>query len=338
MVNPALVTLFRGELAESCHRGAFAVVGSGGELLHSVGDILTPCFARSAIKAIQAIPLVESGAAVSLKFDQRELALACASHSGEREQVERVQTMLSKCDLDEAALACGAQWPLGIEAARALAAAGETPRPVHNNCSGKHAGMLALALHRGELVRGYEHAEHPVQRSIEATLAEMAEIEMTPAMRATDGCSVPTWALPLRSLAHAFAKFGTGAGLAPSRAAACLELMEACFAAPFFVAGHGRFCSLAMSRLPGRAFVKGGAEGVFCASLPELRAGVALKIDDGAKRAAEAVMAAVLASLLPKARAALRGVWDGRITNWRGEITGETRPSPELLDALEHRR
>ena len=335
MENPVLVRLTRGELAESRHCGAFAIVGIQGDPLYDVGDILTPRFARSAIKAIQAIPLVESGAAAAFELDQIELALACASHSGEAEQVARVKSMLAKIGLDETALACGAQWPLSVEAARALAATGERPGPLHNNCSGKHAGMLALAVHRGDDIVGYERATHPVQQAVADTLAGMAEFELKPATSAIDGCSVPTWALPLRSLAHAFAKFATGAELEPGRAAACRALMEACFAEPSFVAGQGRFCTRVMAQLPGRAFVKGGAEGVFCACLPEIGVGVAVKIDDGAKRAAEAVMAALLANLLPGAREALRGVWNGQLTNWRGEVVGETEFSAELIEALE---
>jgi len=334
MTNPILVTLTRGALDESIHRGALAVVRPGGEIACEIGDVSMPHFTRSAIKALQAIPLVESGAAAAFGLNQQELALACASHSGEPDHLEGVRSLLAKCGLDEAALACGAQWPLGIEAARALVAAGERPRPIHNNCSGKHAGMLGVAVHRGEETSGYEQQDHPVQRSIAEVLADMAGVELTPDLIGMDGCSVPTWALPLQAMARAFARFGTGDDLAASRQAACRELMSACFAEPFYVAGTRRFCTGVMSKLPARAFVKAGAEGVYCASLPESGLGVALKIDDGAKRAAEAVMVAALEALLPSSRKDLRGVWDGRLTNWRGAITGETRVSSQLQDAL----
>ena len=338
MTNPILVTVTRGALDESVHRGAMAAVRPNGEAVFNIGDISTPHFTRSAIKALQAIPLVETGAAAAFGFDSRELALACASHSGEPEHVAGVRDMLAKCGLAEDALACGAQWPLGTEAARALVAAGERPRPIHNNCSGKHAGMLAVALHRGEKIRGYEHVDHPVQKSIAHVLTDLGGVELTQDLCGIDGCSVPTWALPLQAMAQSFAKFGTGAELAGERAAACRDLMAACFAEPFYVAGKGRFCTDVMSQLPAPAFVKAGAEGVYCASLPESGLGLALKIDDGAKRAAEAAMVAALGALLPDSGEQLHGVWDGRITNWRGEVTGNTQISSELREALESDR
>lgn len=335
MIDPILVAVTRGALDESVHRGAMAVARPDGEIVCSIGDISKPHFARSAIKALQAIPLVETGAAAAFGLDSHELALACASHSGEPEHVAGVRSLLAKCGLDEAALACGAQWPLGTEAARALVAAGEGPLPIHNNCSGKHAGMLAVAVHRGEETVGYEYPDHPVQKSIAHLLADMGGVELTQDVCGIDGCSVPTWALPLQAMARAFAKFGTGAELATGRAAACRELMAACFADPFYVAGKGRFCTGVMSQLPARAFVKAGAEGVYCASLPESGLGLALKIDDGAKRAAEAAIVAALEALLPGSRNELGALWDGRLTNWRGEVTGNTQISAELRDALE---
>ena len=338
MINPILVAVTRGVLDESAHRGALAVAKPGGEIVFSIGDISRPHFTRSAIKALQAIPMVESGAAAAFGLDSHELALACASHNGETEHLAGVRNLLAKCGLDEDALACGAQWPLGIAAARALVAAGERPRPIHNNCSGKHAGMLAVAVHRGEKTRGYQHMDHPVQKSIADVLANLGGVELTEELSAIDGCSVPTWALPVQAMAQSFAKFGTGAELAGERAAACRDLMAACFAEPFYVAGTGRFCTGVMSRLRARAFVKAGAEGVYCASLPESGLGLALKIDDGAKRAAEAAMVAALGALLPGSRDELQGIWDGRITNWRGEVTGETQISNELREALESDR
>jgi L-asparaginase II len=338
MINPILVTLTRGALDESVHRGALAVVRPGGEVVCEIGDVSKPHFMRSAIKALQAIPLVESGAATAFGLNGCELALACASHNGEPEHLVGVRSLLAKCGLDEGALACGAQWPLGLEAARALAASGDRPRPIHNNCSGKHAGMLGVAAHRGQQTIGYEQQNHPVQKSISEVLADMGGVELTPDLIGIDGCSVPTWALPLEAMARAFAKFGTGAELAPSRQAACRDLMAACFAEPFHVAGTGRFCTNVMLKLPDRAFVKAGAEGVYCASLPESGLGVALKIDDGAKRAAEAVMVAALEALLPGPRENLAGVWDGRLTNWRGATVGQTRVSAELLNALKSTR
>ena len=332
--NPVLVEVVRGALVESRHAGAIAVADAQGRLVLALGDVERPVFPRSAVKALQAVPLVESGAADAFGLSDEELAVACASHSGDDEHVAAVRGLLAKARLDETHLACGVHWPVSDKAARALIKAGRRPQAVHNNCSGKHAGMLAAAVRLGLDPRGYERPDHELQVMIAGIISENCGVRLERDGMGIDGCSLPTWSLPLAALARGFARFGTGEGLAPARAAAAQRLMQACFAAPDLVAGNGRFDTIAMRALAPELFVKGGAEAVHCAALPGLGLGIALKIDDGAKRGAERALAEVLAMLLPKARQALADQLDGEMLNWRGIAVGRIMASDGLRDAL----
>ncbi len=332
--NPVLVEVTRGALVESCHAGAIAVADTSGALVLALGDVERPVFPRSAVKALQAIPLVESGAADAFQLGDAELAVACASHSGDRVHVEAVRSLLAKAGLDESYLACGAHGPVSDAAFRGLARGGLRPLPIHNNCSGKHAGMLAASVHLGFDPRGYERPHHPLQVMIAGIISETCGVELSRDDTGVDGCSVPTWALPLGALARGFARFGTGMGLPSTRARAAERLRRACFARPVLVAGEGRFDTIAMRALAPALFVKGGAEGVHCAALPELGLGIALKIDDGAKRGAERALAEVLAALIPEARPALAEQRDGALHNWRGLRVGQVVASAALTHAL----
>jgi L-asparaginase II len=326
MSNPVLVHVTRGGIVESRHRGAFAVADASGGLAVALGDIVEPIFPRSAIKAFQALPMVEM-AADRFGFTDAELALACASHGGEPEHVRGARAMLAKLGLSESTLECGAHWPYAAEAQHALAAAGERPGPIHNNCSGKHAGMLALALALGADPKGYTDVSHPVQRTIAATLRDLCGIEPDAQACGTDGCSVPTWAMPLEAWARGFARFASGSGLSPERQHAARRIMAAVRNHPFMVAGSGRFCTKLMQAVP-RAFVKTGAEGVFCGAVPHAGFGLAVKCDDGAGRAAEAIMAGLLAHLpawTPDEEARLRSFATVPVTNRAGREVGQLR-------------
>jgi L-asparaginase II len=290
-------------------------------------------FPRSAVKALQALLLVETGAAEKLGHADEELALACASHGGEADHVAGVGRMLARAGLDPSALECGAHWPIHQPAAQALARSGATATALHNNCSGKHAGFLCAACALGVPPRGYVDAAHPVQRAVRAILENLTGAAITEEARAIDGCSVPTWAVPLRGLALAFARFGTGTALMPARAKAAARLRQACAEKPWYVAGTGRFCTEIMRQLGARVFVKTGAEGVFCGALPELGLGLAVKCDDGAPRAAEVVMAALIWRFLPVAgddRTALARFVRPPLRNWNGVVVGSLAPG-ELL-------
>jgi L-asparaginase II len=332
--NPVLVDVFRGPRVESCHRGAIAIADAAGHLVLGLGDVARPIYPRSAVKALQAVPLVESGAADAFGLGAEELAVACASHSGDQVHLDAVRSLLAKAGLDESYLACGAHWPVSEATTRALLLSGKRPRAIHNNCSGKHAGMLAAAVYLGLDPRGYEKPDHPLQVMIARILSETCGVTLDPDLMGVDGCSLPTFALPLSALARGFARLGTGARLAPEQARAAERLMDACFAAPVLVAGEGRFDTIVLRGLAGAAFTKGGAEGVHCAALPELGLGIALKVDDGAKRGAERVLAEVLAALLPKAWAVLTTELEGELHNWRGRLVGRVAARAELQSAL----
>jgi L-asparaginase II len=332
MSNPVLVEAVRGTLVESWHRGTIAVVDADGKAVLAVGDVTVPVFPRSAVKALQALPLVESGAADRYGFGDEELALACSSHSGEEGHVAVASRMLTRAGLDESALSCGAHWPMNQAAAFALARTG-APSALHNNCSGKHAGFLCVACAQGIDHTGYWQPDHPVQQNVRHVLEDLTGAVLSPECRAIDGCSVPTWATPLNKLAHAFAKFGSGRGLTRERTAATARLLAACAHKPWHVAGTGRFCTEIMKLFGARVFVKTGAEGMYCGALPGEGLGVAIKCDDGGGRAAEALTAAVIARFLPlepAERAALAGFVHPALRNWNGFEVGGLR----VTDAL----
>ncbi len=329
MSNPVVDEVLRGERVESAHRGAGAVVDADGRIAFTFGDIDRPVYPRSAVKALQALPLIESGAADRLGLTDAEIALACASHSGEEMHVALVSAMLAKAGRDASALECGAHWPLGETAARALARSGQTPAALHNNCSGKHAGFVCLACADGIDPKGYVSPEHPVQRAVTEALADVTCAGLGEENRAIDGCSIPAYAIPLRALAHGFARFATGRGLEPERARAAARIRAAVAAHPAIVAGRGRFDTEVMTLVGARAFTKTGAEGVFCAALPELGLGLAVKADDGARRAAEVMIAALLARFGGFGDALDRFAAP-KLFNWNGLAVGALRPAGPL--------
>lgn len=341
-MNPVLVELQRGDLVESFHRGALAVVDADGAVVAAIGDTARPVFPRSAVKVLQALPLVASGAAERLGLTDEELAIACASHNGEAGHVRVAAAMLAKAGLDAGALECGTHWPLLDTSGRALAAAGRAPDALHNNCSGKHAGFLCLAcaLHGTKGLRrwaqGYVGADHPVMREVTAALQAATGVDLATAPRGTDGCSIPTYGIPLQQLALGFARVATGTGLTPAHAKAARRLRAAVAKAPFMVAGTGRFDTRVMERLGERVFCKVGAEGVYCAALPQRGLGVAIKIDDGnTARAAEVAMAAVIEAFvaLDDGEAGfVRGLSDVAMSNWNGIAVGRLRAAPLLRE------
>jgi L-asparaginase II len=331
MSNPILVELTRGGLVESRHAGAFVVTRANGEIVVGLGDIERRIYPRSAIKALQALPLLESGAAERYGLGDAEIALACASHSGTERHATTAAGMLARAGLLPAALGCGAHAPGDETAAFELRRAGLAPGQEHNNCSGKHAGMLVTAAHMGEPTEGYLGLDHPVQQRIARVLAEVTGVEASREWVGVDGCSAPNWAMPLRALATAFARLGTGEGLEPSRARAARRLMEACWAEPEMMSGPGRLDARVLAEHPGSIFLKTGAEGVYCGALPEKGFGFALKIDDGAPRASQSVVKALVDRLTPGS-AGVRNWAD--LTNWNGTVVGEIRGSGLLLREL----
>ena len=333
MANPVLVEVTRGSQVESLHCGAVQVVDADGATVLAIGDGERPVFPRSAVKALQTLPLVESGIADRVGLTDAEIALACASHSGEPEHVATAAAMLAKTGQDAGCLECGAHWPMGDAAARALAASGGTPNALHNNCSGKHAGFVCLACGLDENPRGYVRPEHRVQEIVRGSLEDLTGAAHTPERMGIDGCSIPTYAIPLPSLAFGFARFGTGIGLPGEGKAAAERIRRAVARHPFMVAGTGRFDTKLMDLLGERAFVKTGAEGVYCAAFPELGYGIALKTDDGHGRAAEAMMASLALRFLTLSddeRKALEALAQPVLKNWNGIEVGQIRVTSEL--------
>ena len=332
MSNPVLIEVLRGSVVESRHRGAVSVVDGDGNSVLTIGDIERPVFPRSAIKAIQALPLVESGAADALMFGNRELALACASHSGEEGHVETARTMLARAGITEDAYECGAHWPFDQPVLIEFAESHKKPLAVHNNCSGKHAGFLCFACHEGFDTHGYVALGHKVQDAVKDAMESVTGAVHDVDLCGTDGCSIPTYAIPLKNLAHGFARMATGNGLGPSRAKAARNLIEACMAEPWHVAGTNRPDTEIMLAAPGRVFTKVGAEGVYTAAIPELGLGIALKCEDGSERGAVAIINAVLAKLFGKddVAEAYRANAGKGFRNWNKIEVGRFRPAGEL--------
>ncbi len=341
--NPILVHALRGGIVESAHSGALAIVDADGALHTCLGDIERPIFPRSAVKVLQALPLVASGAADRWQLNEEELALACASHGGEPRHVQTAASMLSKAGMDAAALECGAHWPYHDGSIKAMAAAGQQPTALNNNCSGKHSGfvclgcMMAEGSDRRAFLSGYVKPDHPVMQEVTAALQATTGYDLSRTAVGTDGCSIPTYAVPLRHLAHAFARVASGVGLRPEHQRAAQRLRAAVAAAPFMVAGSGRFDTRLMERLGARVFCKVGAEGVHCAALPELGLGVAIKMDDGNNsRACEVVMAAVVERLLSLSDADaifVRSFSDIELKNWNGLQVGRLQAAQALRSA-----
>lgn len=288
------VQVSRGNHIESRHQIKAVIVSSSGEVLDSWGDVEQVVYPRSAIKAMQVLCFIELGGHEKFNLTPAEIAILCASHNAEPKHVATVESILDKIELSESDFECGSHWPIREETSHQLAAQGEQPNQLHNNCSGKHAGMLALASVLGESHRGYINVDHPVQLHIAQVMAEMCEVDYNKADWSPDGCSAPTWAIPLTQLALAFAKFADPILLAPKRQRACRTIYQAVVDNPFMVAGTERYNTELMEFFGDRVFLKGGAEGVYISAIPELKLAIALKCIDGASRAAESAMTALL--------------------------------------------
>ena len=332
--NPVLVEVTRGEMVESRHRGAFAVVDVEGNIVHSAGDVERDVYPRSAIKPLQALALVESGAADAFGVDDRELALACASHQGETVHVETTRAWLARLGYSNADLECGAHLPYAESAAHAMIRQGQAPQALHNNCSGKHAGFLTVARQLGVSPQGYIKFEHPVQQSVLGILEMMSGLDLRGAPRGIDGCGIPQYALPLGNLALAMARFADPADQPERRQSACARVRKAMAAEPMMVAGTHRFCTDVIVASGGGALVKTGAEGVFCAALPELGLGLALKIDDGATRASQVATGALLrrlGAIDAETAETLAHQLNPELRNRAGTLVGEVRAAEGLF-------
>jgi len=315
----------RGDVVESTHRVHVAVVHADDGLVASAGNPAHQSFVRSSIKMFQALPLVEGGGVERFQLTGEELALCTASHGGEPFHVSAARSILAKALVTEAALACGPHLPMHEPSAEALARAGETPGRIHNNCSGKHAGMLAHCVQQQWVTGGYHRFSHPMQQRVVSTLSRYTRVDSSEFDKGIDGCGLPTFALPLDAVAEGCARFAAAAADAEPAPA---TLYNAMVMHPEYVAGTDRLDTDLMRMANRRLFAKVGAEGFYCAGIPAMKLGVALKVEDGAKRAAEPALLSVLHRLSAIGSAELEQlVRYGRpdILNTRNEIVGHLR-------------
>ena len=325
MTNPVLVETWRGDVVENRHRGAIAVCDPRGRLLHSWGNVEALVYPRSSIKLLQALPLVESGAADHYRLDDAELALACSSHGAEPRHTDTVARWLERIDLDAAALECGAHAALHQATAEAMLAQHLGYSRLHNNCSGKHTAMLSTCRYLGEATQGYIEREHPAQQRWFDALGEMADIDMRRLPWNYDGCGIPVIAMPLNHIATAFARIAAPDDLPATRCSAIERLAGAIAAEPFMVAGSDRLCTSVIQQSGRRTLVKTGADGVYTAALQEKGLGVALKMDDGSGEAAQVAILSILRHLAGLHGDELTRLEDRcrpAIVNTRGVITG----------------
>ncbi len=334
--NPVLAVQTRGSFVENRHRGAFVVCDSSGGVVAAAGDVARPVFPRSAIKSIQALAIFTSGADQQFDLTDEELALACASHHGEDVHITGVRSFLEHVGLGAQDLECGAHQPSNAAAREALRAEGRGPSPLHNNCSGKHAGMLAVARALGAQTAGYVEREHPAQREVRRLIETVIGEPLSVDRCGTDGCSIPTWAAPLMAFARGFARMATGE-LPGELGPAAKRVVDAATSHPLLVAGTGHFDTLVMETFGGRVMQKGGAEGVQCGAIRDKGWGYALKVDDGEMSASLTIAAELLLALAEPndvQRKVLGSFTTQTIRNVRNLDVGEMRGTAELRTAL----
>ncbi|MCG8491412.1 MAG: asparaginase [Sneathiellales bacterium] len=296
-VSPLMVNISRGSMVESRHQVTAVISDAHGKILKSYGETDRPVYLRSAIKPLQALPLVESGAADAFNLTSKEISLACASHTGEDIHVEAVLDWLRKIGRTIDDLECGSHWPTYRPAERALAAAGKTPTTAHNNCSGKHTGFLTTSVHLNEDHKGYINLDHPVQKRLVKVLEDFTDLDLSGAPVGIDGCSIPTLGIPLSNAALAIARFANPEKLSEERAAACKKIQAAIAEQPEMIAGSDRLCTALNRSAKGKVIAKVGAEGVYLAALPESGLGIAMKAQDGNTRGVEIALGQLLEEL-----------------------------------------
>lgn len=317
-----VAALWRGDLVESVHCGRYAVRGTRGEKIDSLGDPEGYVCLRSSAKPFQALPLVFSGAAEAFGITDEELAVVCASHNAEPRHLAAVRSILRKAGLSEDDLRSGAHLPMHALSAARLTRSGEEPRPIHGNCSGKHAGMLAVCVHAGWDPAGYRDPEGPLQKLVRRTVAKLCELEPAEVRLADDGCGVPVFAVPLENLALGFARLGSGGAedFPEDLQEAVFRVRDAMRAHPYIVAGTGRFDTKLIEATD--LIVKSGAEGVLAAASPD-GWGFALKISDGSSRAVAPAAVAALSLRGVRAPVELKAQ---TVTDLHGEPVGKVAP------------
>ena len=323
--EPLHVSVTRGGAEESCHAVDVALCDADGGILVGLGEVERMVFPRSAMKPLQAIALSEAweGLDEVMRLTPAEMSLVCASHNGQQEHVDAVRGLLDRFGLSEDVLSCGPQWsgdqPTLVVQARNL----ETPGRIHNNCSGKHAGMMVLAQCLGHDPSGYAVLQHPVQQAILGTLEAMVGLDLTTGPHGIDGCGAPALSAPLGNWARGFALFAGGGELPAGRMAACNRIRQGIAAAPRMIAGDRRLCTALAESVGDRITAKTGAEGVYAAAFHDFGLGAMVKARDGNSRAAGAAIAALIHALGYDLADSVRTLSLPRLTNWAGDHVGD---------------
>jgi L-asparaginase II len=327
--NPVLVQVWRGGAVESQHRGAWVVCDSSGTAIDGLGSWKVPIFTRSSVKSMQALPLLETGAAARFGYTDAEVALALSSHNAEPCHTDLVSGVLSRLGLSVDDLQCGAQSPGDSDTRNKLRDAGRKPTALHNNCSGKHAGFLALSIHLGVPVADYLKPECASQRLIRKAVLDMTGMRDEDMYTATDGCSAPTFRMPLSALATAFARMSNPGDLPPLRRAACERMLASVAQYPHLIAGHHqRICTDIARVTNGRLFPKIGGEAVYAIGVRGQDRALAIKVDDGNYRGFNALIVDLLRrfEFATKEECAALEAWEEkRLKNWAGIEVGRTQ-------------
>lgn len=327
-----VVEVTRGGIVESVHRGSIAVVDTRGRVVQSAGNPFVLTSMRSCAKPLQALCVMVSGACEHFGFDDRETAVLCGSLNGQDFQVDAVRSVLKKIGLSEEALRCGVHYPSHRQTANSLRKENIPPNPVHNNCAGKHAAMLALCVYKGWAVDHYEKSEHPVQKLMRNMVAEMTGEAAEEIPAAVDGCGVPVFFTPLKSLARSYSllskAFHSDVETGTVLEKAVTRLMNASLDYPEMIAGDGRICTDIKRICSRKIFAKTGAEGGYAMALFDKQLGVAIKIEDGNQRAYGPVIAEILFQLnvlTPSEQEKLNIYHRPPVKNHRAEKVGELR-------------
>lgn len=320
------VEVFRGPLVECVHEVMFVVADERGQNVHFAGNYDYVVYPRSSVKMLQAIPFLESGACQKFGLDDRMVALACSSHRGEKVHVDLVQEWFKKINLTERALRCGAAWPANEIAQHDVIKKGLGPSPIYNNCSGKHLGMLSGCLAYGDPIEEYQSYDHPYQDRIRKLMSLVTKQPHDKLPWGIDGCGMPTYAIPLTSLAHAMQRFIAGAKSQTRNS--YQTVVDACRAHPVLVSGANDFVSQVNEVTKGQIVIKSGAEGVYTGMIFPRGFTFALKVQDGSTRAAAPVIMQILRecdALKEHELKALQPWVSPELKNGRNEKVGEIR-------------
>jgi L-asparaginase II len=329
----AVARVYRGQAIESVHWGSAAIADANGRLLYRVGDPYLMTFMRSSAKPFQATPVVQSGAAKRFDFSPKELAIMCGSHSGESFQIEIVKSILDKIGLNESNLQCGVHIPHRYTVLEQIPEPGKVFTPIEHNCSGKHAGMLAVAVHKGFSLNDYLWPDHPVQRMILKSIAEICQYPEEKLALGIDGCSAPNFAMPLYNMALGYARLIAPTAVPKDLAKVYSALARAMQEYPDLVGGTGRFDTV-VATSPGEPIIaKAGAEAVQCFAFINRQQGAAIKIADGAPRALYPTAVEFLCKMGIRTKCdAFADFHRPKIWNWRDFEVGYIEPGFEITE------